>query len=500
MRGMASARKQSLTRLLLGHELIFLLLIVITAFLGGGWVYFWHQASQESVRFNSLLYQAQQLRADLYRQVREIYIAGGARDPRVLDLYWQHIYDIDRSFYALEVQTADTREHEAIAAMRNSYEMMQAEMNQLLATPNAVAESTRQRVIEPAYESWLEGAFEKAFHNFKQLIGARETELRSRLARANRTAAWILPLPLLIAFALLIYSHRNLREHFSRPMRDLERGAQQIRIGALQHRVIEQGVAEVSQLAGTINQMANDLAVSRDALVMHERNAALGALVPVVAHNIRNPLASIRATAQTLDHGDDESELTESRNAIIATVDRLERWVSALLSYLNPLEPHRRDHRFTAIVDAALSLLETQRDAKKVAVEKISWEADDRICVDSDLLEQAIHGLLLNALEAVPKQSIVRVKIESDPHEVALAIEDQGPGMGFYPDPKGLIPGPTTKRSGTGLGIPFAYKVCEVHGGSLSFEPLDAGGTRTRIVLPREIPSGITSAIESERE
>ncbi|MDH3638476.1 MAG: HAMP domain-containing protein [Gammaproteobacteria bacterium] len=489
MRGMASAAKKSLTRLLLGHELIFLLLIVITAVLGGGWVYLWHQASQESVRINSLLYEAQQLRADLYRQVREIQTASSARDPTALDLYWRHIYNIDRSFYRLESYTRNVPERQAVRGMRHSYEMMQAEINQLLATPNAVAESTRQRVIEPAYESWLEGAFEKAFHDFKQLIGKREAELRSRLSLANRTAAWVLPLPLLLALVLLIYSHRNLREHFSRPMRELEQGAQQIRIGELQHRVTERGAAEVSQLAGTINQMANDLAVSRDTLVKHERNAALGSLVPVVAHNIRNPLASIRATAQTLDHGDDESELIESKRAIIATVDRLERWVSSLLSYLNPLEPHRRSGRLCTIVDGALSLLKTPCAAKEVTVEKSGWDDNERVSVDSDLLEQAIHGLLLNALEAVPKHSVMRLTIESNAHQVALVIEDRGPGIAFDPDPKGLMPGPTTKRSGTGLGIPFAYKVCEVHGGSLSFEPRDAGGTKTCIALPRETQS-----------
>ncbi len=489
MRGMPSARKQSLTRLLLTHELIFLLLIVITAVLGGGWVYFWHQTSQESVRINALLYEAQQLRADLYRQVREIYIASGARDPRVLDLYWRHIYDIDRSFYRLESYTRNTDERQAVEKMRNSYEMMQAEINQLLATPYVVGETTRQRIIEPAYESWLEGEFEKAFHGFKQLVGFHETGLQAQLSRANRIAAWVITLPLIGALALLFYSHRNLRDHFSQPMRDLERGAQQIRIGELQHRVPERGVAEVSRLAATVNQMANDLALSRDALVQHERNAALGALVPVVAHNIRNPLASIRATAQTLDHRDGAEELSESKNAIIATVDRLERWVGSLLSYLNPLEPHRRTSRLSDVVTGALKLLEANSAARSISVEKLDWCDDDVVSVDVDLLEQAIHGLLLNALEAGPAGSVIGLSITSDTQSVTLLIEDQGPGFGFEPDPNGLLPGPTTKRRGTGLGIPFAHKVCEVHGGRLSFAPRESGGTRTRVTLPRQVES-----------
>lgn len=483
---MAPTVEKSLTRLLLGHELVFLLLIVVTGVLGGAWVYFWQQASQESVRINALLYAAQQLRADLYRQVREVHVASRAQDPHVLDIYWKHIYDIDRAFYRLETHTHTDAETRSVREMRNAYEMMQAEMNKLLAAPPTVTESQRRQIIEPAYESWLQGAFEQALGHFNQLIGKRQADLNSRLTRANRAASWALPIPLLVALGILVYSHRNLRARFSSPMRDLERGAQQISLGHLAHRVPEHGVAEVSKLAQAINKMANDLAISRDALVQSERQAALGALVPVVAHNIRNPLASIRATAQTIDDVEDEQELIEAKRAIIATVDRLERWVSSLLSYLNPLEPHRQITRLSRVADDALALLESKCKEKDVTIERRNWDVDHQIAVDTDLLEQAIHGLVLNALEATPGHSKIHVNLEANQDDVALIIADEGPGMIFNPDPKDLTPGPTTKRSGTGLGIPFAHKVCQVHGGNLGFVSIPGNGTRARITLPKD--------------
>ena len=70
-----------------------------------------------------------------------------------------------------------------------------------------------------------------------------------------------------------------------------------------------------------------------------------------------------------------------------------------------------------------------------------------------------------------------------------LVIDDAGPGMAFDPHPGDLSPGRTTKPSGTGLGIPFAYKVCIAHGGRLEVEPSPGGGTRVRMSLPRE-PAG----------
>jgi nitrogen-specific signal transduction histidine kinase len=119
-------------------------------------------------------------------------------------------------------------------------------------------------------------------------------------------------------------------------------GAQIISKGELGHNIPAIGVEEVSQLAQTINTMARDLEASRSALVESEKQAALGALVPVVAHNIRNPLASIRATAQVLDDVENKEELRESKQAILDTIDRLGRWVNALVSYLHPLKPNYR--------------------------------------------------------------------------------------------------------------------------------------------------------------
>ena len=90
--------------------------------------------------------------------------------------------------------------------------------------------------------------------------------------------------------------------------------------------------------------------------------------------------------------------------------------------------------------------------------------------MDPNLVEQALYGLLLNAVEASPQGGCIRIDLQVGAQGAALTIADEGPGLAFEPRPHGMVPGPTTKRSGTGLGIPFAFKVCEAHGWTLSFE------------------------------
>jgi C4-dicarboxylate-specific signal transduction histidine kinase len=471
---------KSLSRLLLSYELAFTLLIVVTASVGGVWVYFWQQNSRASLEINRLSYDAQQLRADLYRQIREVYVASRAQDPRVLDKYWTHIYDIDRRFHALE-QVVTGGEASAIRGMRNAYEMLQAQLNRVLS--QSVSESRRERIIQPAYEFWLQGEFESEFARLNQLIAERRALLDRRLARWNRVAPWLLPVPILLAVWLLGRSHRRLRREFSQPMAELKSGAEQISEGRLEHRVNEQGAEEVALLARTINQMAAELAASRDELVEKERQAALGALVPVVAHNIRNPLASIRASAQILDPAD-RAELDETRRGIIDTVDRLERWVSALLSYLHPQTPRRSEAQLEEIINGALAPLRARARDKDVQLHHHAAPPGRSLLIDSALMEQAIHGLVLNALEAAPDGSTIDIRRQEQGRGVVILIEDEGTGMPFDPSPGDFSPGPTTKRSGTGLGIPFAHKVIHAHGGTLEFEGRRKHGTRVRVTIP----------------
>ncbi len=481
---MRSPRLRALRQVLLFHEGTLVLLVALTGALGGLWAHFWQQSSQESLRINSLLIGALQIRGDLYRELKEISRARLSQDPTALDQYWAYLYRIDRLFYSLQRHAGSEPERASVRDMRQAYELMQAEMNQILAEPFQVSDAVRARIIDPTYETRMLGDFEQAFDRFSQLMAQRQGQLESQLHYWQMRAPLLTLLPILLAAALLAYSHRILKHEFFKPMTGILAGARRFSEGDLDPPISEDGVAEVRALAHSINQMARDLAESRDALIRSERQAALGALVPVVAHNIRNPLASIRATAQVVDRDSAPEDWMEARRDIIDSVDRLERWVGALLSYLNPLHLHR--NRITAgrLLDGALAPLKNALSQSEVALIRRDRCQNHWVEIDVDLMEQALHGLLQNALEASPPGGRITIDCTAAHGHLTLTIDDEGPGMPARPQPADLRPGPTTKRTGTGLGIPFAAKIVEAHGGGLVFAATPSGGARVGIRLP----------------
>lgn len=458
--------------------------MIITGSIGGLWAYFWQQTSHESVRINALLFEAQQARGDLYRQLKEVTRASAVGDPAALDQYWRRLYRIDQHFYSLQQYALAPAERRGIETMQKSYGLMQAEMNKLLAT--TMTDAARVRVLDPSYEQWMLGDFEHGFSSFTHLLAVKRQALEETLAYWTRLAPILMPTPIVLAIALLVFSHRTFRRGFVRPMQAVVAGSQRISQGHLEHRIPVLGVEEVVLLARSINDMAGELEASRDALIETEKQAALGSLVPVVAHNIRNPLACIRATAQVMDDVDDPEDLREARSEIIDTVDRLERWLKSLLSYLHPLKPYKSESDLTAVVEGALAPLKPKLEARQLHIVRTGWSRDTALYVDVDLLEQAIYGLINNAADASPAGAEITLTIELSNDEAAVVIDDQGPGMPISVDCKGLSPLPSTKRFGTGLGIPFAFKVLRAHAGKLSFEQSPSGGTRVRLSLPAQ--------------
>jgi signal transduction histidine kinase len=232
--------------------------------------------------------------------------------------------------------------------------------------------------------------------------------------------------------------------------------------------------------------MASDLRRSQEALVRSEKQAAQGALVPMLAHNIRNPLASIRAVAQVADTPESSQEIRESFKDIIAAVDRLERWTGAMLAYLHPLKPQPVAANLESILKGALAPLQQKIREKSLIVDWQPASPTHALTTDQHLLEQTFYNLLLNAIDASPAASTITIIAETLTNGLQVTMMDCGPGMPFTPDPQDQSPGPTTKRFGTGLGIPFAFKVTETLGGHLAYHPRPGGGTIVILTLPHQ--------------
>ncbi len=475
---------RSLKGLLLFNETVFLLLVVATGVLGGVWAHFWQQSSEEGLRINALSHDAEQIRGDMYRQLKEVNRARLTEDQSALTVYASYATRIEKLFDNLTTRATDDSEQLAITFMQQSFEVVRADMDKVFTNPFEVGEAVRMKLLDPAYEEELLGEFESAVRIFNEIMAVRRERLEENVSRWRSLAWLIIPIPILMGGTLLFASHRVLNTGFVGPMRKLGAGAKRLSEGALDHRIDAEGVREVSRLASSFNDMASQLSASRDALVAAERQAALGALVPVVAHNIRNPLASIRATAQLIDAHDSAAEHAQTKSNIIESVDRLERWVSALLSYLHPLKPHCTHVSLDSVLDGASAPLLAKLKEKDIVLEKNGWNGAVYVDVDRDLLEQALYGLLNNAADAAPVASTLTVALCQNDDHARITIDDEGQGIAFEPKPSDLSPMPSTKRMGTGLGIPFAYKVCEAHGAQITIRARDEGGTRVEILLP----------------
>ena len=480
----------SLKGLLLLNESALLVLVLVTATLTGLWTWFWTQSSQEATRIETLARLAGRVRGDMYRQLQEVVHARLTENPAALRVYAGYRDQIANRFAELDALVHDEHERAAVEYLHDAYTVVLSDMEKVFADPNEISEASRMKLLDPAYEEWMLSEIESALKVIDVIVERRRRELDARRSAWTRWTPIVVPTSVVLAVALLLFSRRSLQTRFVVPLRNLVDGAVEISRGNLEHRIAPEGVEEVRHLTATFGEMTRKLAEVQRTLVESERQAALGALVPVVAHNIRNPLASIRATAQMMDAAGAGEDLAESRRAIIGTVDRLERWVTALLSYLVPLRPRRRVGCLRDIVEGALGPLAPKLARKGLRIARDGWERDTLLEVDPDLLEQAVHALLGNAVEASPAGATIRIGIARGERTSTLTIDDEGPGIAFEPDPSELAPGPSTKREGYGLGIPVAWKICRAHGGTVDIRRRDEGGTRATVSLPLASPPG----------
>lgn len=479
-------KSKSLKDLLLLHELAFILLITLAATAGAVGIHLWEKSSQEASRISLLVAEVQQTRGDLYRQMKELFDAYFLEDATARKEYSDFTISIEKHFVQLQAITADEAEKAAINELHQSYKKFVVETPALFDQYQNLSNDKTKHALNTDIETGLFKRFEDILARTEHLLSQKQSQLNKQLIETKRTATILLIIPLVLAVLLLIFSRVFLKRAIVKPIEDVLKATAEISSGNLTHKAPEEGVAELTAVSQAINEMADKLAFSQEALVRSEKQAAQGLLVPMLAHNIRNPLASIRATAQVMDDPAQDVETRESLLGIIDTVDRLERWTGALLAYLLPLKPQPVNTSIKEIVSGALGPLQQKIREKSIQLMLPAWPKTSDIFTDQHLLEQVVYNLILNAIDASGKSSTIEVTLKTAPTQYTLSLLDQGSGMPFTPDPSAMS-APTTKRFGTGIGIPFAFKVCDALAGELKFEARSNGGTAVIILLPKTL-------------
>ncbi len=477
-------KPKSLRELLLTHELIFIALIILAVAGGGYGIHLWDRSAKESQRIHLLVQEIQQTRGSLYRQMKELFDAFFLEDHEARDEYKAYTQSIQNNFKRLHALAVGSAEEQAITDLEQKYRAFAEDAPNLFYRYQAAPSAASRKSLYKDMETGIFAHYETVSRRAEDLLTLKQNELKTRLDEAKQISMLLLGIPILLAGLLLGLSRLFLKREIVRPINDIMHATTEISAGNLSHKLPETGAIELATLSREINKMADDLAESRNALVRSEKQAALGLLVPMLAHNIRNPLASIRATAQVIDVPENDKDTQESVKGIINTVDRLERWTGSLLAYLHPIKPQLGKVELQSILDGALNPLGGKISEKNIRVIQ-NIPSSCQILTDEHLLEQALYNLVLNAIEASQTNSTIEIKASLTQGKLEIIISDEGIGMPFTPDAHALSPGPSTKRFGTGLGIPFAFKVCEVLNGSISFAPATPKGTQIRLQFPQ---------------
>jgi len=223
-----------------------------------------------------------------------------------------------------------------------------------------------------------------------------------------------------------------------------------------------------------------------DQLDITAKLAALGRLTSGVAHEVKNPLNAMVLQLELL-----KSKLQEQGKHVQPHLDvlseeirRLDRVVKTFLDFTRPIELRPAETDIEGLVREVFTLAEPQAKQNNV---QLVFEANGtlpRLVIDRDLMKQALLNLVLNGCQAMPSGGELKVTPHALPHHLELTIADQGVGIPPEIRPKVFSLCFTTKPGGTGVGLAMAYRIVQLHNGSIDFSSELNRGTTFRISLP----------------
>jgi signal transduction histidine kinase len=224
--------------------------------------------------------------------------------------------------------------------------------------------------------------------------------------------------------------------------------------------------------------------ILREETVRLDRLASLGKLSAGIAHEVRNPLTGISLLLDDLhDKPGFSAEDKEMLSKALAEIERVERLISALLSYSSPLRTAFQEGDFTQLLKDILLFMRRQAEKQGVTL-TVSYAAIPLFRFDPEKIRQALINILKNALEVLETGGIITITSECHESTVISTIHDNGPGISEQDLPQIFEPFFTRKGAGTGLGLSITQRIIEEHRGLLTVDSDGSTGTTFRITLP----------------
>ena len=403
----------------------------------------------------------------------------------------------ERFYHAVRMRSALLHQNDAL--LRYHFKGDRRDLDQYLAESQELKQWIATRATEVSTEE------ERAL--FRQLESAYEVYLRDCIPLHKRNV---------VAYARTQLNEINEKlRQYSEPFLDLCETLMQVQRGAFgsflkQSQTTLDSFQRLTKLSlillvalsvslvvlvyrGMIKPLRLQISESHAIIQRQEKLAALGGLAAGVAHEIRNPLTAIKFRLFSLRKSLAalKSE-NEDVTVIAGEINRLERIVKDFLQFARPSEPELVNLPVSRVIEEVRDLLKSQLE--KAAIQ-LNLEAADGLWVraDAQQLKQVLINLIQNAAESIGREGTITLRGVKDRDSLGGAsmpvavIEIADTGKGIPPEVRKRLFDPffTTKEGGTGLGLPIAARIVEMHGGELRYETQLNRGTTFKLLLPR---------------
>jgi signal transduction histidine kinase len=219
-----------------------------------------------------------------------------------------------------------------------------------------------------------------------------------------------------------------------------------------------------------------------------ERLAHIGKLTTSLAHEIRNPLSSVKMNSQIiLKNTEFDGNDKRRMEIIVHEISRLERILDEMLDFARPLKLNLEPASINSVIDACLEIMDARIREKDITVKKRYTRSVPQILLDHEKIEQAIFNVLLNAVEVLAEGGHIEIltkQLRRDSRSLQVQISDDGSGISTEDLPYVFDPFFSNKKKGTGLGLSNVKKIIEAHGGTGSVAIRKPHGTRVSLTIP----------------
>jgi signal transduction histidine kinase len=320
----------------------------------------------------------------------------------------------------------------------------------------------------------------------------------SALPGANRFRAYLITVGLSIAALASVLLTLLVIRNLQGGVRKIEGGLRGLELNLASRVESESDPEEIQQITHAINRLGEALKANiqrekqiEGQLRHAERLASLGRLVAGVAHEVRNPLATIRLRVQMCRRDVDNPKVKESCSVALEEIERLNGIVNRLLNFARPVQLHIESADLRNLIEERMESFRDWAHQRRVALSTELPQSNIPLQLDKDRMAQVFDNVIQNAIEAMSEAGgtlCVTLAPQSDLTDngsgVCVEFRDTGKGMKSSIVSHIFDPFFTTKPSGTGLGLSICHELVQAHGGKIQVDSEEGRGTMVRITIP----------------